>query len=348
MNKGNPILFDKQIYYRLIALWVICEAILGGIMHGFKIPFTGIFVSGAAVICISLIAYYVPVKGAILKATIIVAIFKMLLSPQSPPAAYTAVFFQGLMGQILFFNLKYYRVSCILLGMLALVESAVQRILILIIIYGNNFWKAVNDFINKLTHEQTITNYSLLIAFGYIMLHAISGLIIGSFAGSIAWQSQFWRILHEEYVFADDVKQMKIYQTRSHSKTKIRTGFFIIWILLTALFFQSYFHVGKPLLPSYIALQILIRSLLIALTWYFIFSPAILYFMKKWLKKQKAKSQTDITQVMLVLPSTKYIIVRSWQLSAKRKGWKRLTEWCKIIVVNTLQQKKATSEIVDV
>ena len=67
------------IYYRLIALWVICEAMLGGIIHGLRIPVSGLIVGSASVICISLIAFYNPVKGAILKATLIVAIFKMML-----------------------------------------------------------------------------------------------------------------------------------------------------------------------------------------------------------------------------------------------------------------------------
>ena len=136
--KTGATAFDKQIYYRLIALWVLCEAVLGGMMHAVKIPFTGIVVSSAAVICISLIAYYVPVKGAILKATIIVAIFKLMLSPHTPPTAYVAVFFQGLMGQILFFNLRFFRLSCILLAVLALVESPIQRIIVVTVLYGDN------------------------------------------------------------------------------------------------------------------------------------------------------------------------------------------------------------------
>src|SRR5829696_7949245 len=119
MKREDTISFDKQIYYRLIVLWVLCEAVLGGLMHAVKIPFTGIIVSSGAVICICLIAFYVPVKGAILKATIIVAIFKMMLSPHTPPTAYVAVFFQGLMGQLLFFNLKFFRLSCILLAVFA-------------------------------------------------------------------------------------------------------------------------------------------------------------------------------------------------------------------------------------
>ncbi len=196
MKTTDAIPFDKQVYYRLIALWVLCEAVLGGLMHAVKIPFTGIVVSSGAVICISLIAYYVPIKGAILKATIIVAIFKMMLSPHTPPTAYIAVFFQGLMGQILFFNLRFFRVSCILLAVFALVESAIQRLFVLTVLYGNNFWKALNEFIRKVTGETTITDYSLAAATGYVMVHALLGLIVSVFAGTLVLQSKSLALFH--------------------------------------------------------------------------------------------------------------------------------------------------------
>ncbi len=200
MNSEDTITFDNQIYYRLIALWVLCESVLGGIIHGFKLPFSGLIIGSSAVICICLIAFYVPVKGAILKATIIVAIFKMMLSPQTPPTAYIAVFFQGLMGQILFYNLKYYKISCIILGMLALVESAGQRILVLTILYGTSFWKAVNQFISKLTHQTSITNYSMLIAGGYLFFHFIFGMLVGLFAYNLVRRSQKWETINTEFI----------------------------------------------------------------------------------------------------------------------------------------------------
>src|SRR5436190_12902828 len=165
-NAGNKeILYsplgDRGIYYRLIALWVLCEAMLGGIIHGFKIPVSGLIVGSCAVICICLIAYYVPAKGAIIKATIIVAVFKMMLSPQAPPPAYIAVFFQGLMGELLFWKKRFFSLSCLLFGVIALLESGLQRILTLTIIYGNDLWKVINDFINGITKQKTTTNYSL-------------------------------------------------------------------------------------------------------------------------------------------------------------------------------------------
>src|SRR5689334_277335 len=105
----KPAAYDQQVYYRIIALWVLSEALLGGIIHAFHIPVSGLIVGSAAVICICMIAFYVPVNGTIIKATIIVAIFKMLLSPQAPVLAYLAVFFQGILGELLFLNKKFYR-----------------------------------------------------------------------------------------------------------------------------------------------------------------------------------------------------------------------------------------------
>lgn len=338
MKMEDTITFDKQIYYRLIALWVLCEAILGGLMHAVKIPFTGIVVSSGAVICICLIAYYVPMKGAILKATIIVAIFKLMLSPHTPPSAYIAVFFQGLMGQILFFNLRFFRISCILLAVFALVESAFQRIIVLVILYGNNFWNAFNEFIKKLTGETIITNYSLAFATGYIIMHAFIGLIVGVFAGSIVWQSKSWRLLHKEYLIENNIEEFsEIKTSESNKKTKIKYVFIFIWIALIVLFLQSYLHIGKPLIPSQISLQIILRSILIILTWYFLLTPLLSFLIKKWLGRQQIKSQSDIIQVNLLLPSVKYIFLKSWQFSSSIKGWKRISVFCKMVLVNTLR-----------
>src|SRR5437868_6134898 len=164
----KPAIYDQQVYYRIIALWVLCEAMLGGVIHAFHIPVSGLIVGSAAVVCICLLAYYVPAPGAIIQATVIVAIFKMMLSPQAPVLAYAAVFFQGALGELLFRNKKFYRASCLLLGFLALLESGFQRIIVLTTVYGNNLWKAINNFINELTGQKNFTDYSLYFIAGYV------------------------------------------------------------------------------------------------------------------------------------------------------------------------------------
>lgn len=346
---------QKQLYYRLIALWVICEGVAGGIIHGLNIPFSGMIISGCAVICICLIGYYSlqmkstresnnqteivsPIgKGAILKATIIVCIFKMMLSPHTPVTAYFAVFFQGLTGQILFINLKHYKLSCIILGILALTESAVQRVLVLIILYGTGFWNAVNEFIKKLMPVKVISNYSLWLAEGYIFIHVIVGLLVGLMAAGIIKQSLLWENIQQEYLIADADVKKQLSIPPSQKKRKIKKGLFIIWIILIFLFIQSFLKIGKPLLPSYKALQIFIRSILILLTWYFLVSPLITLWIKKRLQNQKERSANDISQVLLLLPLTENVFRKGWEISASEKGLKRLNLFWKIVLINTLR-----------
>ncbi|MBJ7428659.1 MAG: hypothetical protein JHD28_06865, partial [Bacteroidia bacterium] len=59
--------------YKLTALWAFAECSLGGLMHLFKIPFTGFFVGGFAVIIIGLIAHFSNQNfKTILQSTILV------------------------------------------------------------------------------------------------------------------------------------------------------------------------------------------------------------------------------------------------------------------------------------
>jgi nucleoside-triphosphatase THEP1 len=326
---------EKSIYYRLIALWVLNEAMLGGVIHGLKIPVSGIVVGGCAIICICLIAWYVPQKGAIIKATIIVAIFKMMLSPQAPPPAYIAVFFQGLMGELLFWNRRFFKLSCILLAVTGLLESGFQRILMLTIIYGKDLWMVINDFINGLTKQKTTTNYSLLIGGGYVVLHFIAGIIAGSLAAILPHRIEKWSKVQENRIILTDHTGI-VLPSPSKRKKGLRAGMFVVWIILILLYVQSYFAIGTPLLPAHISLKILLRSVIIILAWVFIVGPLLKRLLHYWLQKKKTQSQQDIQQVLQLLPSTKQLIAESWTTTRGKKGWRRLKACTKKILVNAL------------
>ena len=326
---------NKQIYYRLIALWVLCEAMLGGIIHGLKIPVSGLVVGSCAIVCICLIAWYVPKKGAIIKATIIVAIFKMMLSPQAPPPAYIAVFFQGMMGELLFWNRRFFKLSCIVLAVLGLLESGLQRILVLTIVYGNDLWKVINNFINGLTKQKVATNYSLLIGSSYVLLHLITGLFIGWWASLLPKRIAQWSQDKQNIINRDDAAKVNL-PVPSRRKKRIKIGLLIIWFLLIGLYVQSYFKIGTPLLPSHISLKILLRSLIIILGWLFIVGPLLTQLLHWWLKKKQTQSQQDVQQVLQLLPVTQQLIIQSWKQSAGNKGWKRISTWSKIVLVNAL------------
>ena len=321
------------IYYRLIALWVLCEALLGSIIFTFKIPVSGLVIGSCAVTCISLIAWYVPAKGAIIKATIIVAIFKMMLSPQAPPPAYIAVFFQGLMGELLFWNRKYFRLFCLVLALLAMIESAFQRILSITIIYGNDLWTAVNSFMKRLTGSEQLTDYSYFIIFCYVLFHIIAGVVVGIWAGFLPQRIQLMGAFQKQYPVETVDTDIIIPQRKR--KKPVRLVLFMIWIVLLAIYIQSFFKIGAALLPSSMILRILIRSVIIVLTWYFLLSPVLKQLLHKWLQRKKQQSAEQVQQVLNLLPSTQGLIMRSWKLAADRKGLRRVVLCCKIILANT-------------
>ncbi len=327
---------NATIYYRLIALWVLCEALLGSVIHGLRIPVSGLIVGSAAVICISLIAWYVPEKGAILKATIVVAIFKMMLSPQASFPAYIAVFFQGGTGELLFWNRKNYRLSCMILAILALLESGLQRILVLTIIYGNDLWVVVNDFMNGLTKQAKRTNYSLWIGTLYVALHLLAGLIIGWFSGNLPRKIE---LLKTNSVFIiDDPEGVK--EIQAGKKRRKRRGLLIIvWLFLLCLFLQSELGIGKPLLPSNIIIRILIRSLLIIFGWMLIISPLLNQLLHSWLTKKQVRWKTEILAVNSLLPSIRILFLASWKQSASKKYLLRLREFAGILLVNLLRDQ---------
>lgn len=330
---------NSLIYYRLIALWVLTEAMLGGIIHGFKLPVSGLIVGSCAVVCICLLAWYVPKRGAILKATIVVAIFKMMLSPHAPPTAYVAVFFQGLMGELLFWNRRFYKLSCLLLAVLALLESGFQRILMLTIIYGDDMWTAINEFFGRLTKQKLNANYSLLIGSAYVFLHLVVGVVVGWIAGVLPRRVQQWTSEENNHLFIN-AEAVTSYQVRSRKKKNLRRGLFLAWLILIMLYVQSELKLGgSPILSPHLSLRILIRSAIIVLTWYFIVSPLLKRLLHYWLQKRKARSQADVQKVLQLLPSTMQLVAQSWKASDFDGGtnWVRFKDTIKKILVNALQ-----------
>lgn len=86
----------------LILLWAFAESGIVGILHALKLPFTGIFVGGIAIICIALLSYFTDKRGPILKALGVVLLVKFTVSPHSLWQAYEAVVFQAYLGFLLF------------------------------------------------------------------------------------------------------------------------------------------------------------------------------------------------------------------------------------------------------
>lgn len=180
---------NEKAVNRLTALWALNESGLGGVLHAAKFPFTGILVGGFAVILIALIARYSDYSfKAIIKATGIVLIIKAAASPHSPFPAYLAVSFQGVLGALLFALTRNFKFTSVVFGGLALLESAIQKILLTVLFFGTSIWKSVDEFIiSTLKIFQLPANFSFSewIAISYVVLYFVLGLLIGRFTNQI-------------------------------------------------------------------------------------------------------------------------------------------------------------------
>lgn len=328
---------NLRLYYRIIALWVIVEGIAGGIMHGLRIPFSGMFISGGAVICISLLGYYFPEKNAILKAMMVVIFFKLMIAPHSPVTAYFALFFQATVGQFLFYFLKSYELSCLILGVVALIESSIQRVIILVIVYGNDFLKAFNSFVHNLLKTENINNYALWLILLYFTLHAVAGVAVGFLAIRMIRLIRASPEERKQYELpAEYFDSGNIVTPKKSRRGSFRILLFVIWIIMLLLYFQSIFKIGTPLLPSTSIMHIIVRSTLIILSWFFIVAPLIKMWLKRKMEKQKGRLSTEIERVMQLLPTTEIVVRGSWKYSEKEKGFARLKLFWKVLLINQL------------
>ncbi len=136
---------------RLTALWALAEVGLGGALHALRLPLTGLLVGSSAVVLLSLIAHAArrddrPVRRTLLTATAIVLGVKAAASPHAPVGAYLAVAFQGGLAALVLPTLGR-TAGPLVLGVAALAESAVQRVLVMTLLFGAAFWDAVDALV---------------------------------------------------------------------------------------------------------------------------------------------------------------------------------------------------------
>ena len=168
---------------RLTALWALNECGLGGFLHALQSPFTGLLVGSFAMICIAFICSLAENKWqSMMTSLAIVLVIKALVSPHTSPTAYIAVVFQGLTGALIYRFIPGFLFSSILFFTLGLIESAIQRLLTLAILYGNTIWEAINIWGAWVAKEWGVIlpfSSSRLIIFLYLGIHFIAGILVG-------------------------------------------------------------------------------------------------------------------------------------------------------------------------
>jgi hypothetical protein len=293
---------NSIVITRLTALWALSECALGGIMHAMKIPFTGIFVGGLAVICIALIAFHAEsVFKEVLKATIIVLMVKAGVSPHTPVPAYIAVSFQGVLGGIMFSLIKNFKLAATIYGCIAIAESAIQKFLFTTLIFGKSVWVALDIFVKSVLQDLHLPNdfsFSFWMVTAYILLYTVWGLMLGIFISGMP--------VALEEIKNEKLKMEKETETSIEEKKRNKwlSYFWIICFIAIVFFCEGNMnHI----------LYIVLRSLAVTMMLFVIVRPIIVTLIN-YLGKNKKE---DVSKVMNLLPAIRSYVKPSFILAKK-------------------------------
>ena len=310
---------------RLTALWAFTESGLGGIMHALQIPFTGLVVGGMAVIIISLIAEIAAYNmKQVLKAAVIVLIVKAMISPHTPFPAYLAVSFQALLGYAVFSLLPINFFSILLVSIIAMLESAIQKLLVLTLFFGKSFWKAMDEMIAFIAKQFGIaaSNGSQLLVSAYLVIYMVGGILIawiayktmkGFFAEKGIWVSDSAKIINEEIYTGDPIKRKTLYQK--------------LWVLILVLVVLSVvlFVFAADTKQGWLAVAKTISWTLSAiLVWFMLISPLFTKLVQKLLQKKQSRYSDEVLRTLAFLPMLRRLTALAWQ---KSKDYSGLVRW---------------------
>jgi hypothetical protein len=310
---------------RLTALWAFTESGLGGIMHALQFPFTGLLVGGMAVIMICLIADMSERSyKSILKSAIIVLIVKAMVSPYTPFTAYIAVSFQALLGFGLFSLLRINFISILLLSTIAMLESAMQKILVLTLFFGKSLWKAMDSMLEWLSKQlgSSISNGSYWVIAVYLFIYLAGGIFIAWLAKRTirSFKEDMPVFVLEKHGSLTPVAPVTV---KSAPQKRFKKIWILIFVMLTisAMLFifsnnqnQGWLEVAKTISWTISAI----------LLWFMVISPLLTKAMQRFLHKNESRYSDEVLRTLSFLPVLKQLTGLAWQQSKLHKGANRL------------------------
>ncbi len=309
---------------RLTALWAFTESGLGGIMHALQIPFTGLVVGGMAVIIISIIAEVSSHDlKQILKSAMVVLIVKAMVSPHTPFPAYIAVSFQAVLGYTLFSIFSINLFSIFLLSTIAMLESAIQKLVILTLFFGKSFWKAMDELMVFVAKQFGIssTHGSQWIVGVYLLIYIAGGVFIAWMAYKIikgfSAEKGFLALDNTETinkeVFKNDPPERKPLNNK-----------LLMLILLLVILSVVLFVFSDDTKQGWLAVVKTISWTLSAiLIWFMLLGPLFTKLVQKLFKKQESRYSDEVLKTLSFLPVLRQLTGLAWQKSKKYKGLKR-------------------------
>ena len=324
---------------RLTALWALGESGLGGMMHALHMPFTGIFVGGFAVLIIGLIAHYSSnAATTLLQSTMLVILVKAAVSPQSPPPAYIAVAFQGLLGALLSRTVSHRATAAILLGTLSMLESALQKLLMTTLIFGKSIWIAIDQLGHDILqdfHLSSGISISIWLISIYLIMFLLWGVLLGIWIIRLPrliahhqagiWQ-QYHTLIIESKVETNN-KKHSIYR-------KILPTLLILISVAAILYISPGGGINK-------AIYVIVRTIAMLALLIVVVQPLLKWLLNRWINKKQSSNRQAVQDLLDIMPQLRSYVSPAYQIAGStHKGIKKYSTFILILIVLSLGNDK--------
>ncbi len=336
MNKS----FNQLAVHRLTGLWAFSEAGLGGFLHAFKSPFTGLILCSISVSLICLIYYYGERKSkTVFRSLLLVLLIKIMVSPHAMITAYFAVLFQGLFAIFILSILKLNTWSIGVIAIGCLLESALQKIISLTIIFGKSIWQAIDGFgewlIAKFSIILPIASSKALITI-YLGLYLLAGILLTFFISNlikkIKNQNQF-----EEFQIFLDLQSKKVLAPGAKKSNK-KWQFVLVVFCLAILIGITLMGLNEGTWSN--AFYVLFRAAAILIIWFGFIAPLLLKWLKKYIVKTESAFGNELNQTLDLFPYFHNIKTEAWKKVNHLFGIRKIRAFLFYILMYTLHFKK--------
>ena len=322
---------------RLTALWAFTESGLGGVMHALQIPLTGLLVGGMAVIMITMIAELSEHNyKQVLKSALIVLIVKAMVSPHTPFPAYIAVSFQALLGYSLFSLMNVNFISIFLLSTIAMLESAIQKLLILTLFFGESLWKAADSMIALLAKQFgfTAVNGSYWIIAVYLSIFVAGGFLIGW----LALRTIKGHYINEAASIAvpDLINEGRNFAAKNPTKKNNAKKLWVLIGLMIGLSAILFFFAANNKQGWLAVLKTISWTLSAIIVWYLVIGPLFSKIIQNFLQKKQSKYGKEVLQILSFIPVLRQLALISWQQCKLKTGFARWPLFVSTLIHATL------------
>ncbi len=231
-----------------------------------------------------------------------------------------SISFQAVFGAFLFSKFSWRGLTLIVLGCVTFLQSALQKLLKLTVIYGTEFWEAVDIYgvwiQNKMNYVIETSTTSVIITI-YLLIYGVCGLLAGRFIKNVI------KIIAQKKATDFYLESIPVSSEKLKSKTFSGSKIIWLWLITIAIIVLAFTFFGGSLIGWEKAIYIMLRSFLILLLWYLILGPLVLKIIHKYLSKKESQYQSDISRAMDLFPYFRQIIYSTWKETDHLKGYTR-------------------------